>query len=315
VEPKIEIKAEAVGDDELTAGGGKEVKVKSAKKHKSTHKQPAAKTFTTHNVFTHFPKCEDCDICAKSKPKHTSCKKSDGSVEPDSLPEPKKFADSITADWKILNKENESRTFDMLALVVQDRFTHWLQSYPSGSRDAEATQKWFQRFWGPQVKPEYVYSDGAGEFAKALDLMGICKDVSTPHRPSTNGVAERAVQRVKGGTSAALLQSGWHDCWWAEAMMCYCFLRNVVDTTANGNTAYKTRYGSDFAGPIIPFGCRVDYMPSNPSDIARLAVFGTQFLAGIFMGYVQRAGGGWSGDLWICDKKMSLKQVPSMILV
>ena len=31
---------------------------------------------------------------------------------------------------------------------------------------------------------------------------------STPHRSGTNGIAERAVRRVKEGTSAVLLQSG-----------------------------------------------------------------------------------------------------------
>ena len=32
--------------------------------------------------------------------------------------------------------------------------------------------------------------------------------MSTPHRSETNGIAERAVRRVKEGTSAVLLQSG-----------------------------------------------------------------------------------------------------------
>ena len=31
---------------------------------------------------------------------------------------------------------------------------------------------------------------------------------STPHRSETNGIAERAVRRIKEGTSAVLLQSG-----------------------------------------------------------------------------------------------------------
>ena len=41
---------------------------------------------------------------------------------------------------------------------------------------------------------------------------------STPHRSETNGIAERAVRRVKEGTSAVLLQSGLNETWWADSM-------------------------------------------------------------------------------------------------
>ena len=43
--------------------------------------------------------------------------------EPDELPEPKEFADAITADHKILNEDDESRNADRVALVIMDRFT------------------------------------------------------------------------------------------------------------------------------------------------------------------------------------------------
>ena len=51
--------------------------------------------------------------------------------------------------------------------------------------------------------------------------------MSRPHRSETNGIAERAVRRVKEGTSAVLLQSGLDDKWWADSMECYCYLRNI----------------------------------------------------------------------------------------
>ena len=44
---------------------------------------------------------------------------------------------------------------------------------------------------------------------------------STPHRSETNGIAERAVRRVKEGTSAVLLQSGLNESWWADSMECF----------------------------------------------------------------------------------------------
>ena len=54
-----------------------------------------------------------------------------------------------------------------------------------------------------------------------------CEDLSwnhctsTPHRSETNGIAERAVRRVKEGTSAVLLQSVLDEKWWADSMECY----------------------------------------------------------------------------------------------
>ena len=52
---------------------------------------------------------------------------------------------------------------------------------------------------------------------------------STPHRSETNGIAERAVRRVKEGNSAVLLQSGLNASWWADSMEWYIYLRNVTD--------------------------------------------------------------------------------------
>ena len=144
--------------------------------------------------------------------------------EPDDLPKPKKFADSITADHKVLNDDDKSRSFDKLALIIQDRFTQWLQAFAFKTKNAKDTLKGFQRFLGPQQKAEYIYTDGSREFEKALNELQVIHDTSTPHRPQTNGVAERAVRRVKEGTATVLLQSGWDEVFWAQAMVCYCML-------------------------------------------------------------------------------------------
>ena len=84
-------------------------------------------------------------------------------------------------------------------------------------------------------------------------------------------------------------------------MMCFCWLRNVHDVRADGKTAYKARFGEDFDGPIIPFGCAVSYKPSRPKDIGRLAKLGEKTCEGIFMGYHLHSGGRWSGDVDILD--------------
>ena len=57
--------------------------------------------------------------------------------------------------------------------------------------------------------------------------------MSTPHRSETNGIAERAVRRVKEGTSAVLLQSGLNESWWADSMECYTYRRPMKDVLGN----------------------------------------------------------------------------------
>ena len=86
-------------------------------------------------------------------------------------------------------------------------------------------------------------------------------------------------------------------------MECFCFLRNVVDLLAWGKTAWKSKYGEDFDGPIIPFGAAIEYKPISDKDQARLHKLGCKVLPGIFLGYEQKAGGGWSGDLWVVDSE------------
>ena len=56
------------------------------------------------------------------------------------------------------------------------------------------------------------------------------RDTGASLRSETNGVAERAVRRVKEGTSVARVQSGPLGGWWDCAMEGYCYLDNVLDT-------------------------------------------------------------------------------------
>ena len=89
---------------------------------------------------------------------------------------------------------------------------------------------------------------------------------STPHRSETNGIAERAVRRVKEGTPAVLLQSGLDESWWADSMECYTYLRNVTDLLSDGKTPYERRFGELFKGPVFPFGSLFEYYPISAND-------------------------------------------------
>ena len=96
---------------------------------------------------------------------------------------------------------------------------------------------------------------------------------STPHRSETNGIAERAVRRIKGGTSAVLLQSGLDEKWWADPVECCCYLRDVQDLLADGKTPHERRFGEPLIGPVIPGGSMVECHPISEKDQSRLHQF------------------------------------------
>ena len=145
--------------------------------------------------------------------------------------------------------------------MVQDLATQWIQAYPCKNKTSQETQRSLQKFLEPERKPKVIYADNSLEFGKACEDLSWNHCTSTPHRSETNGIAERAVRRVKEGTSAVLLQSGLNESWWADSMECYTYLRNVTDLLSDGKTPYERRFGQPFTGPIIPFGSLVEYHP------------------------------------------------------
>ena len=120
-----------------------------------------------------------------------------------------------------------------------------------------------------------------------------------PHRSETNGIAERALRRVKEGTSAVLLQSGLDENWCADSMECYTHLRNMQDLLLDGKTPFERRFGKPLKGPIIPFGSLVEYHPISAKDQSKSHQFDKNVLPGLFLGYALYAGGIWKGDIFI----------------
>ena len=166
---------------------------------------------------------------------------------------------------------------------------------------SQETQRRLQKFLEPERNPKVIYTDNSLEFGKACEDLSWNHCTSTPHRSETNEIAERAVRRVKEGTSAVLLQSGLSESWWADSMECYTYLRNVTDLLSDGKTPYERRVGQPFKGPIIPFGSLVEYHPVTAKDQSRIHQFGKKVLPGLFLGYALYAGGIWKGDVLIAD--------------
>ena len=64
-------------------------------------------------------------------------------------------------------------------------------------------------FTGTQNRIESFFSDDSKEIKAACEMKGALHDTGQPHRSETNGVSERAVQKVKQGTACVHGQSGW----------------------------------------------------------------------------------------------------------
>ena len=158
-----------------------------------------------------------------------------------------------------------------------------------------------QKFLEPTRKPKVIRIDNSLEFGKACEDLSWNHCTSTPHRSETNGIAERAVRRVKEGTSAVLLQSGLDENWWADSMECYTYLRNIQDLLSDGKTPYERRLGEPIKGQIIPFGSLVEYYPISAKDQSRIHKFRKKVLPGLFHGYALYAGGIWKGYILVAD--------------
>ena len=96
------------------------------------------------------------------------------------------------------------------------------------------------------------------EFGKVCEDSSWNHCTSTPHRSETNGIAERAVRRVKEGASAVLLQSGLDENWWADSMERNTNLRNIQDLLSELENSIRKALWRTFKGLIITFGSLVE---------------------------------------------------------
>ena len=113
-------------------------------------------------------------------------------------------------------------------------------------------------FVRPSGKPKVISTDNLLEYGNSCEDLSWIHCSSTRLRAETTGIAERAVRRMKEGTSAVLLQSGL-ETWWADSVECCCHLRNVDDLLAEGKTLHERRFGGPCKGPIILYGATIEH--------------------------------------------------------
>ena len=227
-------------DDEIPLQGGSHASSSHEASLEPTTKR--REDLGKHSVYTHFPKDRNCEICKRTKISRAPCRRRNGGA----VPRAENIGDLITADHKVLSENCESRNNHRYAVAVQDLATQWIQAYPCKNKTSQETQRSLQKFLEPERKPKVMYTDNSLEFGKACEDLSWNHCTSTPHRSETNGITERAVRRVKEGTSAVLLQSDLNESWWADSMERYTYLRNVTDLLSDGKTPYERRFGQPF---------------------------------------------------------------------
>ena len=187
-----------------------------------------------HCIYVRFPKDRNCEICLRTKMTRALCRRRTG----EAVLGADKFCDLITADHKVLNEDGESLNNHQYAVVVHDLATQWIQSYLCKIKTSQGTERSLREFLEPSEKPKVMKTHNSLEFGTSCEDLSWNHRTSTPHRNETSGIAERAVRRVKEGTSAVLLQPGLDEKWWADSMECYCYLRNVQDLFAEEENSY-----------------------------------------------------------------------------
>ena len=168
---------------------------------------------------------------------------------------------------------------------MQDLATQRIQSYPCKTKSSHETGKNFLLFFEPSQAPKVVHTDNWMEFGKACEVLSWNHRTSTPHRSETNGIADRAVPRVKEGTSTVLLQSELDERWWSDSMECYCSLRNVQDLLAYGKTPYERRFEEPFKGPWYLLEQWLNTMRLHRKIRREFINLGKKVLPVIFLGY------------------------------
>ena len=118
-----------------------------------------------------------------------------------------------TGDLTTVERKSESRNNNQqLAAVVQDLTTQWI--LPVWNQNFSGDGEEFYEGFQPSQKPKVIKTDDLLKFGKSCEELSWNHRTTTLCRSETIEIAERAVRRVKEGTSAVLMQSGLTEKWW-----------------------------------------------------------------------------------------------------
>ena len=106
---------------------------------------------------------------------------------------------------------------------------------PVQNKNVSVNGKELTKVLGAKGRPEVIYTDNSLEFAKACEDLSWNHCTSTPHTSETNVIAERAVRRVKEGTSAVLWRIPWNSIFICEIFKISCLMGKLHTKDVLGN--------------------------------------------------------------------------------
>ena len=174
--------------------------------------------------------------------------------------------------------------------------------YPSGTRTSRDTILALKHFIRHDDQVGVLYSDNAPELIKALKILEWRHVLSKEYISKSNAIAVRSIRRVLEGVRTNLHQAGLHHMYWPHAAP-HCMMQNVISRSGQ-SSPWKLRFGIDFQGPLIPFGCQIEYW-NGPRK--RRVKDGRKFEAtsseGIFLGYVVHPESMWKEEFFVASLK------------
>ena len=208
---------------------------------------------------------------------------------------PEKFGHIVTCDHVYAHSEElEGITGDRDLLVVFDLGTKCIAAYPVKNKSTDETTKRLAHFRGKD-SIRYFFSDKHASLISAVERLGqatIPHELSTPGIHQTNAIIESKVKNIVKGTRCNLRAAGLPACFWPLAAEHYAFLCTVHEDQLE--PAYYQRHGRHFKGPLIPFGCLIDAIPSPLAQQPRK--FNPRGVPSVFLGYVVQPGQKWKGE-------------------
>ena len=237
---------------------------------------------------------QHCEICmrAKTKRKKKFCLQSNRVLD--------RCGRISTCDHINMIDAFKSRGVDGYAYILNqlDVFTNFKQCVPTHKMDDMDTYDALVQMKGDD-RWDRLYSDNWDAFQNAAKRLGVAKEGSQPGVHQTNAKIENSNLNLIYDIKGLLTACGLPGCFWPYACWYAAMYHNIIQNDEYGNSPWRAKFGQDFRGKLMPFGCGVWFLPS-PTLYANSKANGTMSY-GIFLGYRMAPGGYWTGQYLVAD--------------